>query len=351
MLAAITHLVERVRRAWCGMAFPFEDTLWHAWHIPGDPPVLTARDYLLKDPKGALRLLLQKCHDRRILLLLQFSWHHTEASVLTAFVQWSKVMMRQLPQVRLVVLAGTERERDLVREAGLRVEWINNNIFVDEAVFCPLEGVEKRHDAVYDARLVRFKRHHLAAGVARLGLITFPSPADWDEGYARQVRREFDGAHWFNDLYAPGYRQLTKPEVNAAINECRVGLCLSAEEGNMLASMQYLLAGLPIVTTPSIGGREVFFDPEFVLTVEPSAGAVAEGVREMIGRRIDPRRVRARVLEKVWSHRRRFLALVDDLRGKAGDENPGSEVGRWRALREANSRHWTAGEMLEKLGG
>ena len=40
------------------------------------------------------------------------------------------------------------------------------------------------------------------------------------------------------------------------LNRARVGLCLSAREGAMFASMEYLLSGLPIVTTPSMGGRD-----------------------------------------------------------------------------------------------
>ena len=41
-------------------------------------------------------------------------------------------------------------------------------------------------------------------------------------------------------------------------------------EGANYASVEYLLAGLSIVSTPSIsGGREVYFDPEFCIVCDP----------------------------------------------------------------------------------
>jgi glycosyltransferase involved in cell wall biosynthesis len=49
--------------------------------------------------------------------------------------------------------------------------------------------------------------------------------------------------------------------VNQGLARAVVGLCLSTVEGSNYASMEYMLAGLPIVSTPSIGGREVYFDP------------------------------------------------------------------------------------------
>lgn len=58
----------------------------------------------------------------------------------------------------------------------------------------------------------------------------------------------------------------------------------------MFASMEYLLCGLPIVSTPSIGGRDVFFDKDYVEIVEPDPHAVKEAVIEMVRRRVrDPK--------------------------------------------------------------
>lgn len=92
-------------------------------------------------------------------------------------------------------------------------------------------------------------------------------------------------------------------EIVRLYNQCRVGLCLSGMEGAMFASMEYLLCGLPIVTTRSVGGRDAFFDPEYVITVEDTPEAVSAGVKEMCARAPDPARIRAQTLEKTAMHR------------------------------------------------
>ena len=72
------------------------------------------------------------------------------------------------------------------------------------------------------------------------------------------------------------------------LSRARVGLCLSEEEGAMFASIEYLLCGLPVVSTPNMGGRDFFFDEKFSQTVDPSEEAVRVGVEKMISLRLDP---------------------------------------------------------------
>jgi glycosyltransferase involved in cell wall biosynthesis len=112
--------------------------------------------------------------------------------------------------------------------------------------------------------------------------------------------------------------RLRADEVAAVYRRAHVGLCLSAAEGAMLASMQYLLVGLPVVTTPSMGGRDVFFDAENSITVEPEANAVAKAVAEWIERRPDPRAIRGRALERVAEHRERLRVFVRGFQASHG---------------------------------
>jgi hypothetical protein len=81
----------------------------------------------------------------------------------------------------------------------------------------------------------------------------------------------------------------------------------------MYSSMEYLLAGLPIVNTPNLGGRDVYFDPDYCLTVDPDADAVKNAVLELKRRKIPRAYVRERTLEKVKVDRERFLNLLADL--------------------------------------
>ena len=68
-----------------------------------------------------------------------------------------------------------------------------------------------------------------------------------------------------------GSKSLYDGERSVAVSS-RVG------EGSNHFSMEYMLAGLPIVSTPSTGGREVFFDHEFCTICEPHPNSVRDAV-------------------------------------------------------------------------
>ena len=79
-----------------------------------------------------------------------------------------------------------------------------------------------------------------------------------------------------------------------------------------------MLAGLPIVTTPSVGGRDVYFDPDYCLTVAPEPDAVAAAVQALRARRIPRSHIRARTLQRIEADRRRFQGFLNRLLAEAG---------------------------------
>lgn len=93
----------------------------------------------------------------------------------------------------------------------------------------------------------------------------------------------------------------------------------------MKASVQHLLAGLPVVTTRNLGGRDVLFDKSYVRWVDDDPGAVAEAVDELVRLDLDPNAVRRAVLSKMAAHRERFAQWVCRT-----IEDEGGEPGRWR---------------------
>jgi hypothetical protein len=131
-------------------------------------------------------------------------------------------------------------------------------------------------------------------------------------------------ATWIRCPWGPKSKRLSVEEVNAAYNRARVGLCLSSAEGAMWASIQYLLAGLPVVTTRNLGGRDEFFDPAYTRWVDDDPEAVADAVAELIKLDLDPWMIREATLTKVAAHRSRMLARMRHL-----IEAEGGDLGRW----------------------
>lgn len=86
----------------------------------------------------------------------------------------------------------------------------------------------------------------------------------------------------------------------------------------MYASIEYLLAGLPIVSTPSRGGRDVFFDPDYCVIAEPTPRSVREAVTALGARDIPRAYVRSRTLAKLEVERQRFIAFLEQIKVRGG---------------------------------
>ena len=86
----------------------------------------------------------------------------------------------------------------------------------------------------------------------------------------------------------------------------------------MFASAQYLLVGLPVVTTRNRGGRDTFYDPDYVRWVEDDPDAVAEGVDQLCADPRDPLEIRRRTLDRFAEHRARFVELMNAIYREEG---------------------------------
>jgi glycosyltransferase involved in cell wall biosynthesis len=225
---------------------------------------------------------------------------------------------------RFNFLCNTPRQEPAFAAAGWPVTTLNSNMFVDESMYQPQPGVEPLYDAIYNARLSPDKRHELAIGVQRLCLIYFYSSDDSSvAGFHRthaQLQARMPQAVFLNPLTDEGCQRLRPEEVTDAMNQSRVGLCLSAVEGQMRASMEYMMAGLPVVSTASLGGRDYFFDADYCTLVAPDPRQVRDAVAAMIQRNIPRDFIRARTMQRVEAERARFIAFVQTMIDRHGGD-------------------------------
>lgn len=222
---------------------------------------------------------------------------------------------------RFHFLCNCEDEVALVHGKGFDAIVVNHNTFSHEAIFNVIK-TEKIYSAVYNAKIAPFKRHELAAQIDSLALI-YSRFGDM-ESYFPHVRNILPKAHFLNgDPRAATYTIFTPRQVAEILNQARVGLCLSKEEGAMYASIEYLLCGLAVVSTRNTGGRDVFFDDRFTRTVEDTPEAVAAAVEELTALDIPPAFIREETLKKINASRDRFVAYIDGLRVAAGQPTNG----------------------------
>jgi hypothetical protein len=227
------------------------------------------------------------------------------------------------PGHRLIFIGNAPNEVELLRQHGEAAVLCNKTIHASEHVFRPLDDVPREFDAIYNAQLVRWKRHELSLGIPSCAFLFY---RDDLKQSAAAVEMEIMARH----TAIPGHvfvnaldkdrqpARLPLPVVNQHLNRACVGLCLSKVEGAMFASTEYLLSGLPIVTTPSQGGRQVYHDAEFCLTVPPDQRSVAEAVQALKARGIARGYIRDRTLQRLKHDRERFMALLNSILEEGG---------------------------------
>jgi len=142
-------------------------------------------------------------------------------------------------------------------------------------------------------------------------------------------------ATFINQITRDGCVSESPQRVNEHYARSRVGLCLSKEEGTMRVSAEYLLAGLPLVSTRSKGGRDFFFDSDYCLVVDDDPHPVAEAVGTLVKRNIPRHYVRERTLEKIHRERERFAKIVDGL--ISPDDHQSSSLERIEQLAANNA--------------
>lgn len=228
------------------------------------------------------------------------------------------------PKHRLYYICNTAEEAQGLENVGQAALFLNHKFTVSEEIFRPLPEVPVEFDAIYNARFVSDKRHELAAELDKVAYLAYSEPQAtrqkdfrtlWPQTHARCPSHVL-----LNDLSDGLPVRKSPEEVNFALARSETGLILSEVEGASYAAMEYMLAGLPVVSTPSVGGRHVYFDPDYTITCQPDPRSVREAVTALKQRQIPREFIRKRTLEKIAPERRRFLELVNDISEELGGD-------------------------------
>ncbi|WP_245262078.1 glycosyltransferase [Mesorhizobium sp. WSM3626] len=204
-----------------------------------------------------------------------------------------------------------------------------------------MPGVPVEFDAVYNGRISHTMRHYLAFDIERLVHITFSIgelPRAGDRAFIRRLQAQSPLHRIANPIINGLTGWLAPQEVNRVYNQAAVGLCLSAAEGAMCSSMEYLMTGLPVVTTPSLGGRDVFFDPDYCIIAEPDPAAIRRAVETLRDRAIPREEIRNRTLAKVRAQRQDLTVFLSDLLKRLGSSQP--PLSQWPFPGTRTLRRW-----------
>jgi glycosyltransferase involved in cell wall biosynthesis len=197
-------------------------------------------------------------------------------------------------------LFNSEEERKNLTNKGFVGDIINQNCWIDEKKYNINPSISKKYDALLIARKTAFKRHYLACKVRNLALIS--------SGYndANNVQYDMPKFKYESD------HKLNYIEICEKINESYCGLALSAEEGACYSSSECLLCGTPMVSTKSLGGRDLWYDEyNSIVCDSDTAEDVAEAVLFFKNNQRDPQKIRNKHIEQANKQRQKFIDQLD----------------------------------------
>jgi hypothetical protein len=219
------------------------------------------------------------------------------------------------PEHRLIYLANNQEQLDGLTKRSLPAILFNQNAIIDERLFTFMPEIQKKYSAIYNALMAPYKRHYLAYDIKDLAVITAVKNSSGEKLLA-ETKKSLRGASWLNfpnnDVRVDNYQHIPQKDLATHLNLARAGLCLSKLEGAMFASIEYLLCGLPIVSTYSSGGRDAFFEEDYVVLVEDNSSAVKIGLDELLGRCVSGEHIRARTIAKINEHRLSLVKFIQD---------------------------------------
>lgn len=226
-------------------------------------------------------------------------WHFNENFLKTDLEIFNNL---RLNKNSFYFLFNSQFECDIYRNAGFYGEVINHNCWLDwEADMQIIPDITKLYDAIYVARFTPFKRHHLASEVKNLALVM-------GDLHGSQPSEDLPLHYLYKNEV-----ELSSYEVNQLMNQSYCGIILSESEGACFSSSEYLISGIPVVSTHSYGGRDVWYDATNSLVVDSDPKIIAEAVQFFVDNPPDPWIIRRNHIELAKKFRLKFIHKLGQL--------------------------------------
>ena len=292
--------------------------IWHFWR-PGTPPPFTRDGPLLARRAFHLDDEAAPFHSTDMLGFIQaFGAPHilcvwglgVSEAVMQACAN-SFTIYNSIDAPALRVPSAVSRHFDLVLTGA---EWQSTQVrarhpgtacavmpigpeFGDPETFRPLGG-EKLYDLIYVAAAQGYKRHDILfdaieqrPGTRALCVFGY---GEWGE------RLRAEAARRGLDITFVGPPGVSFAQVNALMNQARIGVVCGVDDGAPAILTEYMLAGLPVLANAGLRCGLQFITPETGLAVP--AERFAEGIGRLLAQAdsLDPR---AAVLQRwTWPH-------------------------------------------------
>jgi len=205
-----------------------------------------------------------------VLVYISAAWMASPEPVKHAY----DLLIRRKLAHKVIILYNAPNEKELFEtriadifssadRSGVELLFCNNNAFVDENKFYIANADEGRriYDLVINSRFCAYKNVQVANqchNTIHIGYL--------DQSPTRSVIPTFGKlANYIARPTSPTeiisqYNPLRQHQINQILNQSSVGGIFSEIEGACRASAEYLLCGLPVISSACQGGREIWYN-------------------------------------------------------------------------------------------
>jgi hypothetical protein len=210
-----------------------------------------------------------------------------------------------------IILANSEKEYEFF-EANTEhdVIYANQNAFINEDRFVIQPEVEKKYDLVLNACFRDYKNISFAENIASTIHVGYKNGPKLEYLPSFGTLANFP----LNSTDMNDYRWICTKELVQIYNSARCGGIFSIKEGSCYTSNEYMLCGLPVISPPCVGGREIYYNPQTSILCNPSKEGVQAAHAEFMRNKhmYDGIKIRESTLAIMEGFRNKLTDFVKD---------------------------------------
>lgn len=261
----------------------------------------------------------KKIKKKDYVLIYDWAWHHDYV-----YYRPKKILSNCKYPENIIFLSNSIKIHNERKKNGFNSIFFSNNTFINTDIFDIKPNTLKKYKMVINSRAAKWKNIPFAKDVDDLALIVNKNPKGWHGGG--------DTSYLEMDYKYLNEKRLKPKEVAEIINQSQVGGIFSFAEGACFSNTEYLLCGIPVVSTQSVGGRDIYYDdynsvivgekikvlkkeeyPYRVLSKEnPDTKDIKNACEKLINEKKDPYIIRNGILKIIKSHEKTLINKIQE---------------------------------------
>lgn len=248
----------------------------------------------------------QQTHNDSSLYFFTLPCFYNEKYLQTSINWIQKVSILPIDKKQIIILCNSDLDLSRALRFGCSKSILcNQNTWINFDYFKIYNNTKKIYDMVMNCRPEKIKRPNLASKVKNLAIIKGTN----------HNRQDYFDLSQLNPMYMNKDR-LSIGDVVKVMNHSYVGGIFSLAEGACYSSSEYLLCGLPVVSSKSFGGRDYWYDEYNSIIVDSDdpidvLNATEELKSKLIIGTINPYEIRETHISLQLKSRKDFINLVD----------------------------------------